>query len=717
MVFNNLFTPKNKKPTAELFLAVEIHESMIKSAVWQVEDETPSITALGSYELWDSEDSLVNGVDASLSEAIRGLASEPDRVIFGLPDSWLADNRIHPTKQKIIKRLINDLGLKAIGMVTITEAIVSHLKTQEGVPPTAILLEIYPSKVIVSLVNLGEIQAQEEVGRSDDLARDVEEGLARFDAEKLPARFILTNGSDLENEEQQIIGYPWTEKLPFIHIPKVQVLPIDFSIRAIALSGGTEAAKSIGVDVAPTETSEAVEATKSQTVIESVTTDLSSLGFSIEGGVEELFEIKQTETVVGSEEPDNFEEESAQPKQNLISKLPKPSFPKIKLPQFKLPTFNLGKLSFIIPLIILFIALAGVTAYYLFFGKVTVQLSLAPVRVSQVLDIAIGTTSKDNVLSLIATKKTVSAKATDSLSTTGEAVVGEKATGKVVIYNLSNQQFSLKVGTKLSSGNLIFTLDSPVSISSTSGQISDTGTITLSNAAANVTASKIGAESNLEKGIPLTVDNYPKSIIQAKVDSALSGGTSRTVKAVSKSDQDKLLAQVEEKIKTSIDDQQKKDDPDTRFVQVGTIRYISKTFDKTVGQEATNLSLDLAGDMDVLVYSHSQLMKLIENKILSSSQPNLVIDSNQTQVSLTEPVAIDANTFGTKANVQAVLFPKVDENGITNVVKGKSVAGLKSILQTIPGYQSATVYINPNIPLLTQLLPLTTSLYTYRISK
>src|SRR3989344_4513251 len=228
MAFNNIFSPKKQKNTPELFLAVEIHESMIKSAVWQVEDETPSIVALGSYELWDTEDSLINGVDASLTEAIRGIDTEPDRVIFGLPDSWLVENRIHPTKQKLIKRLIKELDLKAIGMVTITEAIVSHLKTQE------------------------------EVGRSDDLARDVEEGLARFEAEKLPARFVLTNGGDLENEEQQIIGYSWTEKLPFIHLPKVQVLPIDFSIRAIALSGGSEAAKSLGLSIAASEEPEAV---------------------------------------------------------------------------------------------------------------------------------------------------------------------------------------------------------------------------------------------------------------------------------------------------------------------------------------------------------------------------------------------------------------------------------------------------------------------------
>lgn len=713
MVFNNLFTPKNKKSTTELFLAVEIHESMIKSAVWQVEDETPNIVSLGSYELWDSEDSLVNGVDASLTEAIRGLDTEPDRVIFGLPDSWLAENRIHPTKQKIIKRLIHDLTLKAIGMVTITEAIVSHLKTEEGVPPTAILLEIYPSKVIVSLVNLGEIQAQEEVGRSDDLARDVEEGLARFEADKFPARFILTNGSDLENEEQQIIGYPWVEKLPFLHIPKVQVLPIDFSIRAIALSGGSEAAKSIGVEVAPPPESNQIE--PEIPTEENLSDDLTSVGFSFEGEIEEPPKVAKVEEYFEEEETKPVEIEK--PKTAIFSKFKRPTLPKIQLPQFRLPNFKPGRLSIILPILFLILGLGGVIGYYFFFGKVDILLALSPVRVNQTIDIAIGTTPKDDVLSIIATRKTVTAKASDSLPTTGEAVVGEKATGKVIIYNLSNQQLNLKAGTKLVSGTLSFVIDTAVSIASTSGQISDNGTITLSNGQTSATASRIGADGNLDKGTQLSVGDYPKSVLQAKVDTAFTGGSARTVKAVSKSDQEKLQSQVEEKIKTQIDDQLKKDDPDSRFVPVGTLRYTTKTFNKTVGEEAATVSLDLAADTDVLVYSRTQFMNQIEKKIMASSDQGLILDSAQTQANLSDLSPLDASTFGGKASVQAVLFPKLDEEKITKLVRGKSISILKNLLLTIPGYQNATIYINPNLPLLTQLLPLNSGLYSYSISK
>ena len=714
MVFNNLFTPKNKKTTAELFLAVEIHESMIKSAVWQVEDETPSIIALGSYELWDSEDSLINGVDASLSEAIRGLSSEPDRVIFGLPDSWLSENRVHPTKQKLIKRLISELTLKPIGMVTITEAIVSHLKVQEGVPPTAILLEIYPSKVIVSLVNLGEIQAQEEVGRSDDLARDVEEGLARFEAEKLPARFILTNGNDLENEEQQIIGYPWNEKLPFIHLPKVQVLPIDFSIRAIALSGGSEAAKSIGMPIATQVEESETEETKSDAAVESVTSNLTSVGFVLEG--EEGPQPQSHDEQAAIEMPEPEEVAPVKPKTNFFSRLPRPTLPKFSLRSFSLPQVKLGRLALIVPVFLLVLGILGVVGFYFYFGKVAISLFLSPVRVNQTIDVAIGTGTKENFLSVIAAKKTLSAKVSGSTITTGEAVVGDKATGKVTIYNLSNQSVNLKEGAKITSANnLSFILDSAVTLASASSQFNENGPVFPSKEV-NVTAGKLGAESNLDKLTSFSVENYPKSVLTARADANFAGGSSRTVKAVDKADQEKLQAELSEKIKSAIDEQLKKDDPDSRSLVVGALRYTTKTFDHAVGQEAGSLNLDLAADLDVLVYSYKEMVTQIEKKILGSQNAGLVIASDQTQVGLTDPTPIDANTFATKANVSAFLFPEIDEEKISNTVKGKQAIAIKNILQTLPGYQSALVYVSPNIPLLSRLLPLNPKHYSYSVS-
>jgi|CXWL01.1.fsa_nt_gi hypothetical protein len=715
MVFNNIFSPKIKKTERELFLAVEIHESLIKTAVWQVESETPSLVALGGYELWDSEDSLINGVDASLTEAIKGLDAKPDRVIFGLPESWLVQNRVHPTKQKIIKRLKDELKLKPIGVVTITEAIIRHLKIQEGVPPTAILLEIYPSKVIVSLINVGEKQAIEEVGRSDDLARDVEEGLARFDAEKLPARFILTNGSDLENEEQQIISYPWTDKLPFIHLPKVQVLPIDFSIRAVALSGGSEAAKSLGIDVAPEESSSHLDSPVPTAEVEPIDTDdLFSIGFSVEGEAVTRFEESNFKEIIPDEVEAVPQPDIATPNLTPLSqKLSKLSLPKITLPQLNLSP----RLLWFVPPLVILISVLAVVGYYFYFGRIQVTLAISPVRESQSFELAIGTSPRGDLLTVLATKKTVSARESGSTPTTGETTVGEKATGKVTIYNkLGSGSISLKTGTKIvASGGQIFALDSAITIASSSADPNPPFTITPGSAAVNVTAVKIGADSNLNKAAQFSVDTYPKSSLIASADNDFSGGTSRVVKAVAKADQEKLLADLSEKIKAAIDDQLKADDPDNRSLAIGSMKYTTKEYDHEFAEEATSLSLDLASDLDVLVYSRKQLISQIENKIMENAKPGLVLASEQTQVGLTDPAPLDSTTFSTKANVQAVLVPQIDQAGLVKSTTGKKVANLQSQLESIAGFSSASIHIYPPLPFLDSFLPFNPKNFVFNI--
>ncbi|KKT88894.1 MAG: hypothetical protein UW88_C0007G0061 [Candidatus Collierbacteria bacterium GW2011_GWD2_45_10] len=280
----NLFGNKSKVPEPEYFLAVEIHESLIKTALWEILEGQPEIVNVGSYESWTDEESLINGVDSSLEQAIKVIKGEPKRVIFGLPDSWMEQDKIHATKTKLITHLCKELGLNPIGVVTTNRAVAHYLKKREGMPPTVILLEVYTSKVAVSYVYLGEVKQTEEAARSGDLAHDVEEGLTRMDLPNYPARFILTNGNSLEEESQQITAFPWTDRLPFKHIPKVEVLPIDFSIKSIALTGGVEAVQFLGVEVVEDESStNSIDSEDSNLVIPVETpSSMEELGFAYE---------------------------------------------------------------------------------------------------------------------------------------------------------------------------------------------------------------------------------------------------------------------------------------------------------------------------------------------------------------------------------------------------------------------------------------------------
>lgn len=696
----NLFGKKSKSTEPDYFLAIEIHESLIKTALWEVTEGTPSFVNIGSFESWTDEDSLINGVDASLEQAVKVIKSEPRKVIFGLPDSWIDDGKIHSSKTKLISRLVKELGLSPIGMVPINSAIAHYMKKLEGIPPTAILLEIYTTKVVVSIIEKGEIISSEEAARSDDLAQDVEEGLTVIGKEKLPARFILTNGGTLEEEEQRITSHPWQERLPFQHLPKVEVLAIDFSIKAVALTGGTEAVAYLTGRIKEEPHEESLPQEETNIYVPGDTpTSITELGFTYEESSAPVTIEKappEPEYAIPQEEPVIVENQ----KPKFVISLPK--IPKIKLPDLK------GKKTLLRYLLVLPILLILGFVLYLFTGQATVLIAFNPQKISGQYTIAIAESSISGTPTLLATKKTISGSTKDQIPTTGDATVGDKATGTISIANKSTAPITIKAGATILSENGKYAY-----------MITDTTTIASKSADPNpltpgaygittgikVTAVKIGADHNLPKNTIFSVDKYSVNTISAVADADFTGGTSRAVRAVSKVDQDKLLQTATEKIKLQIEASTQVQTPGLRSLALSDFVYTKKNFDKNVGEEATVLNLDLEGSIDTLVYSDDSLYQLVLGQITTKIPTGSEIFQGNTSINIETPVK-KIGYYEAKVNVGTSLFPKIDTEKYTNLIKGKPVNGIRPLFSTIQGFDHLTIRITPKIPVFTSLLPL-----------
>jgi len=711
----NLFGNKSKTSEPDYFLAIEIHESLIKTALWGVSEGVPSVIKVGSFESWEDEDSLINGVDASLEQAVKVINSEPRKVIFGLPDSWINDGKVHPSKTKLISRLIKELGLNPIGMVPINSAIAHYMKKLEGIPPTAILLEIYTTKVVVSIIEKGEITSSEEAARSDDLAQDVEEGLTVIGNEKLPSRFILTNGGALEEEEQRITSHPWQERLPFQHMPKVEVLPVDFSIKAIALTGGTEAVQYLTGEIKeeqPQEENLPQEETNIY-VPEQSPTSIAELGFSYEeaeapssvaqAAPEPEFN-SEPETSSFSEEPE-FAITSDEP--TIVSK-PSPkvvvSFPKI--PKISLPHFKLKKNQWLY-LLILPVLIALGYVLYLFTGEAIVSIYFVPQKISGQFNIAIAESSISGTPTLLATKKTVSGSAKEQIETTGEATVGEKATGTISIANKSTAPIVIKAGSTILSENskYSYTISDAITVASKSADVGLTPGAYGIVSGVKVTAAKIGADYNLPKNSNFSVDNYSKNTIVAVADADFSGGTSRAVRAVSKADQDKLLLAGGDKIKAQIEASTQTQTPGLKSLVLSDFVYTKKSFDKNVGEEATILNLELEGSVDTLVYGEDTLFQLVSSQLAPQIPGGSEIFAGNTSIVLETPVKKDS-FYEAKVNAESSLFPIIDEVKYAGFISGKPTKSIKPIFSTIQGFQTLTIKIAPKIPLFANTIPL-----------
>ncbi len=706
----NLFGNKSKTSEPDYFLAIEIHESLIKTALWEVADGIPSIVNVGSFESWADEDSLINGVDASLEQAVKVIKSEPRKVIFGLPDSWIDDGKIHQSKTKLVSRLIKELGLNAIGMVPINSAIAHYMKKLEGIPPTAILLEIYTTKVVVSVIEKGEISSSEEAARSDDLAQDVEEGLTAIGLEKLPARFILTNGGALEEEEQRITSHPWQERLPFQHMPKVEVLPVDFSIRAIALTGGTEAVQYLTGQIAEESHEESFPQEETNIYVpETTPSSITDLGFSYEESeapssvekappepyIEPSFDSAEPEYAIPQDEPTVIHKQAPKFAVSL------PAFPKIHLPKIKVKKFSF------LYFLALPVLLALGYALYLFTGQAVISIYFNPQKITGQFPISIAENAITDSPTLLSQKKTVTGSAKEQISTTGDATVGEKATGTITIANKSITPIILKAGAVIVSenGKYSYAIADATTVASKSADPLTFQETYGKATGVKVTALKIGADYNLAKNSTFSVDNYSRNVAYAVSDVDFSGGTSRAVRAVSKADQDKLLLQATEKIKSQIESETNSQTPGYKTLSLSEFAFTKKTFDKNVGEEATVLNLDLEGSVDTLVYSEDNLYQLAAAQIAPQIPAGSEIFPGNTSIKLETPVKKDG-FYEAKINVETSLFPKIDEEKLRSFIKGKAVAGIRPFFSTIQGFDRLTIKIAPKVPILTNFVPL-----------
>lgn len=716
----NLFGNKSKTIEPEYFLAIEIHESLIKTALWEILGGQPEIVNIGSFESWTDEESLINGVDSSLDQAIKVIKSQPKRVIFGLPDSWMELDKIHSSKTKLVTHLCKELGLDPIGVVTTNRAIAHFLKKKEGMPPTVILLEVYVSKVAVSYVYLGEVKKTEEVARSGDLAHDVEEGLTRMDLPNYPARFILTNGGGLEEESQQITAFPWTDRLPFKHIPKVEVLPIDFSIKSIALTGGVEAVQFLGMEV----TEESVpEKNPSEDSIDSNLVmpveeppSLEELGFSYEETAAPLVvptappmpqilsgDDRDSELVVDEPEYAFSDERISHPeKPRLAVKLP--PIPKFSLPS--LPKFSNMRPSWLSLLILPGILVLGFAAY-LFFGQAHIAVRFNPVKINKQLNIAISENARSDMPTLIATKKVFSGSAQESVPTTGTATVGDKATGTVTIFNRTPAPIVLKSGTTIGSenGKYNYSIAETITIASKSADLISGSEVFGKQSGITVTATRIGAEYNLTKSSTFTVDNYSKTVAYAVADNDFTGGTSRTVNAVSKADQDKVLGIATEKIKTQVKTDQSTQTPGYQVLPLADIEFVKKQFDHNLNEEATTIGLNLEGSLNALVYSEDSLYTLVQEQLKNDIPSGSYLTKESSVIKVENPTLVNGQ-YEAKVTVEASLYPQIDEVKMISYLRGKPASKGKTLLQTIPGYTSADVRIYPPVPLISKILPL-----------
>jgi len=709
---------KSDSESPKPFLALELTDEVVQAAVWHVDDGITQIVKLGTAVEWkdghgkDSQDNLVQAVDTTISTAIEDLPAEPNQIVFGLPATWITPDGIDKTKLQLIKIISRELELKPLGFVAIIDSLLRYLKMQEGIPSTSLLIHVTHDEVMVHNIVHGKAVSVKVVGRSDDIALDVEEGISRLKITgNLPSRIIVFDGmQDLEDIVQNLVSYDWQSKFKFLHLPKVESLPSDIIIKSIAIAGGAEVAKSIGFEIVDPEPPSSPPPTESTPP----TADTPDFGFSDTPPPT----ARTIPDRKGNPDPGSSITNSiALTEPSKPSKKPLPKFQSLKTnsswadkftsffqslktdPPWadKFPKINLGNKIIIIITTLLFITSLLATAYW-FIPHATVTIYVNPKVLEENIPITLSTTATSvNPENSIVPASIVptSVTGTDTVNTTGTKTIGDHASGEITIYNRTDLVKLFEKGTTINSGNLSFTLDDDVTIASSSAgadYVDIPGKATVA-----ITADSIGEASNLAENTEFSIENYSSSTYIARNESALSGGTSNEISVVSQDDIDTLLDSLSVKLE---EEARKKllsssTEGSGIFLLEDSFEFTDKSYSAELGQEASSLQGTIEVSVSALHYFTTDVEQLVASRIDQSITSDYLRTIDLPIVELSSAKSEGDSEVIAEAKVTVLLLPKLDQLNIQNTLRGLSTKNVKKALSEVVGLDSAYVTITP----------------------
>lgn len=725
-----------KKNESEYYLSLVLRNEKISAVVFQEIDA--KINVVGEHvekfkiSIEDAtENELLNVIDLAVSTAEKNLPEgvESKKTIFGVKQEWTIDGKINPDFLGKLKKVSDALGFSPMGFLVIPEAVAHLMHKEEGAPVSGVLAEIGNTNITIYLLKAGKILEIKTGPVAESASKTVENLLKHIrTAEIIPSRIIIFDGGS-EKLQQEFINYKWDKSLGFLHIPQITTLPANFDARAV-LNG---AANQMGFEVLESSLTQAViedqnpdhlpiKKTVPEDVIEDKTlgevlgkeTDTEEFGFTdgdikINGkeGIASATQIASEKPLTAIDEevhkkphsdnlktPDLSDQFREIPEEIKINNADTKQFPaqtmmitggiksfisKIKFGGVIGGAKNNPKKLLIlgVPIIVLIIFVG----LFLFGRSATVFIEIKGEEKEASENVTFSNSGVTDVAKNIISAEfiEVDQDGKASTATTGKKETGDKAKGVVTIFNNTDQTRTFSVGTVVKSDkNLDFVLDKAITVASASGDTFSGTEPGKGNV--NVTASTFGTNFNVPTNTKFTVEGSPSSIA-AKNDNAFSGGTKKDIKVVAKADHDKLLknlqSDVEEDAKNEIN---KKTSAGSEVLpNFANITFKKKTFNKDIGDEASEVSLTGIITFEGISYQKSNLLQYAKEKLKEQISEGQIINEKNLEVSATEIETEDGVTTA-KLSIKAEIIPKIDEKEIINEIKGKSIKDAQRML-------------------------------------
>lgn len=397
-------------------------------------------------------------------------------------------------------------------------------------------------------------------------------------------------------------------------------------------------------------------------------------------------------------------EENSTVETSQKSRLPKIAIPKVHIP-LKIPNIKLSK-----PVLIGIAAVAILAGVY-FFGanspEANVKIIMNPEPLTKSISLKVKKDAATSAESKILKGISVEAETTQTMEaeTTGEKLVGEKAEGKVKIYNFTSADKTLKKGTELSYDDFKFTLDGEVTIPA---QTVDPVTLvaTRGEAEGDVTATEIGEDYNISKDKSLSVKGYKTNEVAATSTSGFTGGESKTVKVVAATDltglSSKALTANQEQGQTAL---AAKVGSGQKYINgSGKSVVVTENFDAKENDEKDKVTIIQTIKTTGLVYPTQDIENVLDDLVKGFVPEGFTTSTEDRTVNVevlgnSDVSVLNSEEADLQVTLKTFVVPDIDKDKLKEELAGKSISEAEKVLGSIRNIKTYELNLVHAIPL------------------
>lgn len=673
---------------------------------------------------------ILEDVDDLLFNLEKRNKEKLDKVLFFLYSHMIDQDTkaIKDPYKKRISQIARELELKPLGFIEYHEAIVRYFAHVEKTPLTAIVLEVDIPTVSIFIYRGGELSFSKNCARTENIIEDLTSLIEEvLDKSILPNRIILYDSNEAIEASSKITNHRWDKDI-FVQIPKVEVLNESLleSILMHAVSYQLFSKSQTTYDPLPEQqsphsNSEDVQDERVEGfVIGEDIAKIKSSDEDMDKDKDVAPDAQDTNTQTHNPEDANSTQGYSAP---LSGALPpaadaennqKISINKIKdslAPGLKsISNFlkSRGGALLAITMGILLIIVSVFTLLYFFHeASVTVFMDSREIEENAVITAEQGSSQEDGVVNIV--PYTDKLTASDSVNTTGKKVIGQKARGKVTIFNSQNSERTFKKGTILTGESKVrFLTLEEVKVASASTSLTSEGNVLTITGKVDVSAEaeELGPEGNISSGKDLTVEDFSSNQYFATVAESFSGGTREEVQTVSRDDMENLEEKLTNKLKAQSSKVEKAAEKGTIVIpDLTELTNQTEKFSHEVGEEASRLSLTMGATVKAYAYEASDLKKVLSSILKDKIPDGFELRSDKISYDL-KRVSRRSGRIRLEVEVNAQALPVLDQSAVYADLLGKSQQSMESVLKSkykIKGYEAD---IKSPLPILRDRIPI-----------